>query len=77
MRFLLIFAALAIIVLVARRLWGRKTPQRNRDALAGKMIQCAECGIYIPEQEAVRDGEHAFCSAAHRDNFRNNPGAGK
>jgi uncharacterized protein len=29
------------------------------------MVQCAHCGIYIPEQEALVNGDRFYCSAAH------------
>ncbi|MBU1190731.1 MAG: hypothetical protein KKE76_03355 [Gammaproteobacteria bacterium] len=32
----------------------------------GKMLACDHCGLYFPEQDAVRDGEQVFCSEAHR-----------
>lgn len=68
MRMLLIFIALAIIVAVARHLWlqpRRKHPRRRQ--LSGKMAQCSHCGMYIPEQEALRDGDRCYCSQEHLD----------
>lgn len=29
------------------------------------MVQCAHCGIYIPEPEAFHQGDHYYCSRAH------------
>ena len=68
MRTLLIFIALAIIVAVARQLWlqPRKKQQRRRQ-LTGKMVQCSHCGMYIPEQEALREGDRCYCSREHLD----------
>jgi uncharacterized protein len=31
------------------------------------MVDCAACGLHFPASEAVRDGEHVYCCAAHRD----------
>lgn len=42
----------------------RRTPAR-RDA--GRMVACAHCGMYVPEQDAVCNGDQVYCSAAHRD----------
>lgn len=35
-----------------------------------RMVRCAECGLHVPHEEAVRDGEQYFCSAEHRDRQR-------
>ena len=68
MRMLLIFIALAIIAMVVKRLWLRsRTGTQQRRRLAGQMVQCKHCGMYIPEAEAVRDREQWYCSTAHRD----------
>ena len=68
MRTLLIFIALAIIVAVARQLWLRpRRRQQRRRQLSGKMAQCSHCGMYIPEQEALREGDRWYCSREHLD----------
>ncbi len=66
MRMLLIFIALAIIVAVVKRLWlqpRKDTQQRRR--LSGQMVQCKQCGMYIPEQEALRREDQWYCSQQH------------
>ncbi len=30
-----------------------------------KMLKCEECGLHIPEHEAIRQGDHVFCSLEH------------
>jgi len=68
MRILLILIALAIIIMLVKRIW--LTPgtggQRNK-RLPGEMVQCSHCGVYLPEQEAIRDGERFYCSNEHLD----------
>ena len=71
MRMLLILIALAIIVLVVKRLWfSPKVDTRTRRQLSGQMVQCHHCGMYLPEPEALRGGDHWFCSIKHRDAHR-------
>lgn len=36
----------------------------SRDA--EKMVNCAHCGVYLPESDSVSDGEQAYCCEAHR-----------
>lgn len=64
---------LIVIILLAAllyrwfRLWQAKRPQRKRPSRdQGQMVACKQCGVYLPEQEAVRDGELYYCSEAHR-----------
>ena len=67
MRTLLIFIALAVIVMVIKRLWLQKRQTPGNRELTGRMVQCETCGIFVPEQEALeRDGHH-YCSREHRD----------
>lgn len=30
------------------------------------MTRCAQCGMHLPESDAVRGGRGLYCSAAHR-----------
>jgi uncharacterized protein len=30
------------------------------------MVACAHCGVHLPISEALRAGEQAYCSDAHR-----------
>jgi uncharacterized protein len=31
------------------------------------VMQCARCGVYVPDSEAVFDHRRVFCSIEHRD----------
>ncbi len=67
MRTLLIFIALALIFMIVKRLWLQpRRPPGNRE-LTGKMVQCTNCGIFIPEHEALEQDGHYYCSREHRD----------
>ena len=67
MRTLLIFIALAVIVMIIKRLWLQKPRTPKNRELTGKMVQCETCGIFIPEHEALERGGHQYCSGEHRD----------
>lgn len=67
MRTLLIIIALVIIFMVVKRLWQKPRPTGASGKQSGKMVQCANCGIYIPEQEALTAGDRRYCSQAHLD----------
>jgi uncharacterized protein len=67
MRTLLIFIALALIVMIVKRLWQSRRPPAQRGQKSGQMVQCANCGMYIPRDEALSRGERYYCSQAHLD----------
>lgn len=68
---ILFFALLAFLVW----LWFFKKParyksDRNKPAepAAERIVQCAECGLRVPESEAVlTDAHYYFCCPEHRD----------
>lgn len=35
-----------------------------------RMVSCVHCGVHLPEDEAVLDGDRAYCSTAHLDAAR-------
>ena len=36
-------------------------------ALSTDMVRCHYCGIHIPKDEALQQGEHYYCSPEHRE----------
>jgi len=67
MRTLLIFIALALIVMIGKRLLQKPRVEKRPRNLSGHMVQCANCGIYVPENEAFKLGGRFYCSREHRD----------
>ena len=47
------------------RAQGPREPQR----LSTKMVRCEQCGIHVPQDEAVPGDGRYFCSAEHRDQY--------
>ncbi|WP_417070106.1 PP0621 family protein [Niveibacterium terrae] len=71
MRYLLLFLLGLFAVWTLRRtveggLRRRHQGQPAPRALPETMRECAHCGLHVPESEAERDGEHFYCSPAHR-----------
>lgn len=71
---------LLLLVVIAVALWmfsARRRPPPGPDAgkpgTAGKpekpapMLECAHCGVHLPQSEALNDvAGRAYCTAAHR-----------
>jgi uncharacterized protein len=73
LRTLLILIALAVVVLAIKRLFSPPRPRTDRQLKQGKMVQCAHCGIYLPESEAITREGRPYCSQAHLDDDRDPP----
>jgi uncharacterized protein len=60
---------LALIALVFWALSTRRRPRPGAKPAADTrrmMVECARCGLRVPSDEAVADGERRYCSEAHR-----------
>ena len=67
MRTLVIIIILALVIMIAKRLLARPKTPVKRKSTSEHMVQCANCGIYIPEQEALQRAGRFYCSQAHLD----------
>lgn len=67
MRTLVIIIVLALIVIIAKRLLQKPQTPARRSRNNEHMVQCANCGIYIPEQEALQRAGRFYCSQTHLD----------
>ncbi|OGA33741.1 MAG: hypothetical protein A3F75_13995 [Betaproteobacteria bacterium RIFCSPLOWO2_12_FULL_64_23] len=62
---LLILAVLAVWWLAKG--FRRKDAARDApEAAAEKMVTCGHCGLYLPQSEAIGEGDRFFCCAEHR-----------
>jgi uncharacterized protein len=73
MRYVILLALILVAVLFYRWRRTRGRPQRNAGASPPqtppvspiRTVRCAECGLVLPEKEAVRLNGQVFCSAQH------------
>ncbi|MGP1677911.1 MAG: PP0621 family protein [Burkholderiales bacterium] len=64
---------LLLLILVFAAAWWLAKGFRRKDAGAGgpedaaeKMVNCGHCGLYLPQSEAIREGDRFFCCTEHR-----------
>jgi uncharacterized protein len=73
LKYLLLFALLALVVLVLgfKRARPREPEARKPAAPAAPqaMLSCAECGMHLPADEALPGKGGVFCSSAHRASY--------
>jgi uncharacterized protein len=41
--------------------------QKTRNIAEPKILACADCGVYVPESEAVRRRGRVYCSNMHAE----------
>lgn len=58
---------LAVIWLAVRLYRGyRRQSSRGQAAAQGKLVRCAQCGVYLPAADARRNADDAPVCAHHR-----------
>ncbi len=68
--FFLLLAAVAWIWFVRKpRKSGATRPEAAR-ASVERIVQCAHCGLRVPEGEALGAGDDHYCCEEHRDAHR-------
>ena len=70
LRTLLILIALAVVFLAVKRLFPPARTPKKKQLKHGNMVQCAHCGIYLPEPEALTREGRTYCSQAHLEEDR-------
>jgi len=68
-RIFLILVLLAVSLYVVKYLRAKMDAPQKRikkgKNTKNKMVKCLHCGLHIPEQEAIRQGDKVFCSLEH------------
>jgi uncharacterized protein len=42
-----------------------KDDQTTEDSNKNKVVKCQHCGLHIPDDEAIKQGDKTFCSLEH------------
>ena len=70
-RILLIALGIWIVIVLLRNAQARRKVNKPRpEDKVENMVRCSLCGLHLPEKDALRRGDHYFCSAAHRDEYK-------
>ena len=63
------YLLLLILALVVWWAWKKRAelpPAADTPPLPERMVRCAQCGVHLPESDALADGDRHFCNEAHR-----------
>lgn len=68
-RLILLFVLLAVSF-YAVRLWRQGQIEKTNKTLtrtpkSQQMVPCDQCGVHVPEDEAIKIGDNNFCSLEH------------
>lgn len=72
---LLFLLLLAFIAWRVYRLFRPALPPGGKEHVE-RMVRCATCETHVPAREALQDGEHWFCSEAHKRAHADRPDQG-
>ena len=62
----LLAVSLTVVKLIKNKL-DEPRPKLKKDSTNNKMVKCLHCGLHIPEEEAIKKGDKAFCSLEHAE----------
>ncbi len=69
LRLVFVFAGIWLIIRLLKRQHAPERasphPARNRPSGGVTMLRCAQCGIYVPADEAIEANGRVFCSREH------------
>ena len=76
---ILFFAAIAAVIYLGwrsvrmkqmeleKRLDQQEKSVQKTQQSGERMVQCANCGVYVPESEAIRIGRDCYCCREHAE----------
>ncbi|MEJ2345037.1 MAG: PP0621 family protein [Gammaproteobacteria bacterium] len=66
-RSIVLIVAIWLAITIIRQMLRNQRPEpKPRSLPTGNMVRCAHCGLHIPQDEALRNGEDYYCSERHR-----------
>jgi uncharacterized protein len=67
LRYLFLGLAVWGVYLIVRHLIRQPKPQQPiaRQSKSVDSVQCAYCGLHLPREEALREGDAYYCSKSH------------
>lgn len=66
---LIIFVVLISLVFFVYRKFIAKPDQAKAKPIPTSMKKCSQCGVHLPEAEAVKYHQHYFCNLDHQKTF--------
>lgn len=65
-KFLLLLLVIVAAWWLAKGFRRKNAAKDAPEAAPEQMVNCSHCGLYLPQHEAIREGDRFFCCAEHR-----------
>ncbi len=65
-KFLLLILVIVVVWRLAQGVRRKNAARQAPPAAPGQMVSCSHCGLYLPQSEAVAEGDKYYCCAEHR-----------
>jgi len=65
-KFLLLILAFVVVWWLAKGFRRKDAAKNTPEAAPERMVNCSHCGLYLPQSEAISEGDKFFCCAEHR-----------
>lgn len=65
-KFLLLLLVIVAAWWLAKGFRRKNAAKDAPEAAPEQMVNCSHCGLYLPQHEAIHEGERFFCCAEHR-----------
>jgi len=66
-RALIYLLGIALVVWILFRLGRAPSARKPAQKQVDDMVRCARCGVFVPKQEAIHEGDRNYCCSQHRD----------
>lgn len=65
-RIIIMGIAIALVIMLYRKLQRAMRANTAAPETPPVMKKCAQCGIHLPQSDAIQVGDHYYCSEEHR-----------
>lgn len=65
-KFLLLILVIVVAWWLAKGFRRKNAAKDAPEAAPEQMVTCGHCGLYLPQSEAICEGDRFFCCAEHR-----------
>jgi uncharacterized protein len=65
-KFLLLIFAVVAVWWLAKGFRRKDVAKDAPEAAPEQMVNCSHCGLFLPQHEAIAEGDKYFCCAEHR-----------
>jgi uncharacterized protein len=65
-KFLLLIFVIVVVWWLAKGFRRKGAAKDTAAAAPEQMVTCGHCGLYLPQSEAIPEGDKFFCCAEHR-----------